>query len=334
MVLELQRTGTIVLAVLIPIIAILASLLIYYLSKRNDKPKISRVASLIITPIQFKPLMNNPELNDKTEMESKKYVRKEIFSRAFLIYYIIGIFIFCSFMGELYQILTDRALVIIFTRVIDGASPPESVWTSTVIDSPFSSGFRGYSTWYGMYPNPILPVNYFQRTWEWIFYSSGLYNNLFPNMQYEFFGESVNTLVYGFSSLIIVATLLIGGLFLMQLLWKGIRKSFLASLFFFEAGMIIGTKGIFSCFATAWQIEVNGKLLQYGAYIISRTTIAAQWVILGILPAIIGLYFLFLWIGKKIWQIHYSESQSLSKKSFLISVSINYFAALLILLFL
>ncbi|NHJ38678.1 MAG: hypothetical protein FK731_01505 [Asgard group archaeon] len=334
MVIELQRTGTIILAILIPIISVLASLLIYYLSKRNDKPKISRVARLVTTPILFKPIMNNPEFIDKSEMESKKFVRNEIFSRVFLIYFVIGIFIFCSFMGELYQVLTDRALLVIFTRAIEGESPPDFIWTSTVIESPFSSGFRGYSTWYGMYPNPILPTNYFQRTWEWIFYTSGLYNNLFPNMQYGFFGDPVNTLVYGFSSLIIVITLIIGGLFLLQLAWKGIRKSFLASLFFFEAGMIIGTKGIFSCFATAWQIEVNGELLQYGAYIISRTTVAAQWVILGFLPAIIGLYFLFLWIGKKIWHIHYFENPSLSKKTFLISVSINYFAALLILLFL
>ena len=334
MVLELQRAGTITIAVIIPIIAVLASLLFYYLSKKENNPKISRVAKSLVESFQFIPLINNSTFNDESEIESKKIIRNGIFTRMTLVYYIVGIFIFCSFMGELYQVLTDRALLIIFTKAVDGSAPPESVWFSTVIETPFSAGFRGYATWYGMYPNPILEVEYFHRSWEWIFYTSGLYNKQFPNMQYLFFEDPVNSLVYGFSSMIIVVTLIIGGLFLLQLLWKGIRQSFFASLFFLEAGMIIGTKGLFSCFATAWQIEVNGKILQYGAFIVSRTTIAAQWVIVGLLPAIIGFYFLFLWIGKKIWQIHYFETKSISKRTFLISLSVNYYLALLILLFL
>jgi hypothetical protein len=236
-------------------------------------------------------------------------------------------------MGEFYQVLADRSLLYIFTNIVDGSSPPDYVWDTIIIESPFSGGFTGFATWYGTYPNPIPPTNYFQRTWEWIFYTSGLYNNFFPNMQEDFFGGSVNTMTLGFSSLMIVFTLLIGAIFLLQLLWKDIRQSFLASLFFFEAGMIISTKSIFSCFATAWRIEVNGTILQYGAHAISRSTFVGEWVILGLLPVIAGLYFLFLWIGKKVWQIHYNETKAISKKTFLISVSATYFLALFILLF-
>jgi len=334
MAIELQRTGSIILAILLPILIVIVSLLIYFLSKRSNNPQINRITKFMIEPFQFRPLLNSPETNDLPETESRKILRKEILSRAFLVYFVIGIFIFSSFLGELYQVLTDRTLLVIFTGIIDVASPPPEVWTAVVIESPFSSGFRGFQTWYDTYPNPILSTDYFHRTWEWIFYTSALYNNLFENMQYRFFGDDVNTLVYGFSSLIMVGTMLIGGIFLSQLSWKQIRQSFLASIFFFEAGMIIGTKGIFSCFAQAWRIEVNGLTLQYGAYVISRTTIAAQWVILGLLPVIIGLLFLFLWIGKRIWHIHYSETKSISKRVFLSAIGINYFVALLILLFL
>ena len=329
---EIHKITSIMLAVLIPVSILLLTLLVNFLAKSEKNSWINRFAKFLTQPFQFKTLQNNPDLKDLPEIKTRKIVRKELLFRLNLIYFIILIFIFCSFLGELYQVLADRTLLIIFTNIVTDSSTPSSVWTSVVIESPFSSGFRGFQPWYGEYPNPILEAQYYHRTWEWIFYTSGLYNNLFPNMQYDFFGTSVNSLVYTYSSLTIVFTLVIGGVFLLPLLWKNIRQSFLASLFFFEAGMIIGTKGVFSCFAEAWKIEVNGKILQYGASIISRSTISAQWVILGLVPIIVGLYFLFLWLGNKLWKVHYSQTHSISKRTFLISVSINYLVALLILL--
>jgi len=333
MVIEIHKVTAIVIAFLIPIIIIAFSFLISYLAKKNTNSRISKIARFLSEPLQFKPIIDNQEINELPETKTRKIIGKEILKRMNFVYFIVGIFLFCSFLGELYQVLADRTLLYIFAQIVDGTSPPSSVWSSVIIESPFSSGFTGFQIWYAMYPNPILFEQYFHRTWEWIFYTSGLYNNLFPNMQYEFFGQPVNTMVYTYSSLIMVFTIIIGAIFLLQLLWRNIRESFFASLFFFEAGMIIGTKGVFSCFAQAWQIEVNGNLLQYGAFVISKTTIAAEWAILGLLPIIFGLYFLFLWIGKKIWQIHYSQTKSISKKTFLIFVSINYFIALITLLF-
>ncbi len=333
MAIELQVASSILLAILLPVFIITISFTIYYLARRNNESRTGKIAKFLTEPFQFKKILKNPDLKELPETQTRKIIGKEIISRASLVYYIIGIFLLCSFLGELYQVLADRTLLLIFTQIIDGSAPPSSVWTHVVIESPFSSGFRGFQPWYDMYPNPILEAQYFHRTWEWIFYSSGLYNNMFPNMQYDFFGSSVNTLVFTYSGLIILFTLIIGAIFLLLLLFKNLRQSFLASLFFFEAGLIIGTKGVFSCFAEAWKIEVNGKLLQYGAHIISRATIAAEWVILGLIPVIIGMYFLFLWIGKRIWRVHYSQTKAISKKTFLIIVSINYFLALLILLF-
>jgi hypothetical protein len=333
MVIEMHKVTAIVIAIIIPIIITAFSFLISYLAKKNTNSWINKFAKFLTQPIQFKSILENPGINKLPETKTRKIIGKEILKRMNLVYFIIGIFLFCSFLSELYQVLADRTLLYIFTQIVEGTSPPTSVWSSIIIESPFSSGFTGFQLWYDMYPNPILFEQYYHRTWEWIYYTSGLYNNLFPNMQYEFFGQPVNTMVYTYSSLIMVFTTIIGTIFLLQLLWRDIRESFYASLFFFEAGMIIGTKGVFSCFAEAWKIEVNGKLLQYGAYVISRGTIAAEWVILGLLPIILGLYFLFLWIGKKVWQIHYSQTKSISKKSFLIFVSINYFLALIILLF-
>ena len=333
MVIEIHKVKAIVIAVFIPLLIIAISFLISYLAKKNNNSRVNKLARFLTEPIQFISILKNPEINELPEIKTRKIIGKEILKRMNLVYFIIGIFLLCSFLGELYQVLADRALLYIFAQIVEGAAPPSSVWSSVIIESPFSSGFSGYQLWYGMYPNPILFEQYYHRTWEWIFYTSGLYNNLFPNMQYEFFGQPVNTMVYTYSSLIMVLTLIIGAAFLLQLLWKNIRQSFFASLFFFEAGMIIGTKGVFSCFAQAWQIEVNGKILQYGAFVISKATIAAEWAILGLIPIILGLYFLFLWIGKKIWQTHYSQTKSISKKSFLIFVSINYFVALIVLLF-
>ncbi len=333
MVIEIQKITSIVIAILIPILIIAISFFISYLAKKNNNSWITKVAKFLTNPIQFNSILENPDISGLPETKTRKIIGKEILKRMNLIYFIIGIFLLCSFLSELYQVLADRTLLYIFAQIVDGTSPPSSVWSSVIIESPFSAGFTGFQIWYDMYPNPILFEQYYHRTWEWIFYTSGLYNNLFPNMQYEFFGQPVNTMVFTYSSLIMVFTIIIGTIFLLQLLWKDIRKSFFASLFFFEAGMVIGTKGVFSCFAQAWQIEVNGKLLQYGAHVISRSVIAAEWAILGLLPIIFGLYFLFLWIGKKIWQIHYSQTESISKKSLLIFVSVNYFVALIILLF-
>jgi hypothetical protein len=332
MVVELGRISAILVSILIPVFTILLTILIQFLAKKETKSSITRLAKFLSKPFEFKPLLKKQELKEFPETKVRRIVGKELLFRLNFIYYIVLIFLFSSFLGELYQVLADRTLLILFTNIVEGSPPPSSVWSSIVIVSPFSSGFTGYQTWYGMYPNPILESPYYHSTWGWIFYTSGLFNNLFPNMQYDFFGTSVNSLVFTYSSLIVVFTLIIGGLFLLPLLWKNIRQSFLASLFFFEAGMVIGTKGVFSCFAQAWKIEVNGNLLQYGAFIISRSTIAAQWVILGLLPIIIGLYFLFLWIGKKLWKVHYLEINSISKKTFLIAVSINFIVALLVLL--
>ena len=333
MVIEIQKMTSIVIAVLIPVLITALSFIISYLAKQNNNSWINKLAKFLTNPVQFNSILENPDISGIPETKTRKIIGKEILKRMNFIYFIIGIFLLCSFLSELYQVLADRTLLYIFTQIVEGTSPPSSVWSSVIIESPFSAGFAGFQIWYDMYPNPILFEQYYHRTWEWIFYTSGLYNNLFPNMQYEFFGQPVNTMVYTYSSLIMVFTIIVGAIFLLQLLWKNIRETFYASLFFFEAGMIIGTKGVFSCFAQAWQIEVNGKLLQYGAYVISRSTIAAEWAILGLLPIIFGLYFLFLWIGKKIWQTHYSQTKSISKKSFLIFVSINYFVALIILLF-
>ena len=332
MVVELQRISTILLAVLIPISMILLTIIINFLAKKEDNSFLTRFAKFVSKPFEFKQLLKNQDLKELPETKIRKIVGKELLFRMNLIYFLILIFLFSSFLGELYQALADRTLLIIFTNMVEGSSPPSSVWTSIIIESPFSSGFRGYQTWYGMYPNPILESQYYHTTWGWIFYTSGLFNNLFPNMQYDFFGTSVNSLVFTYSSLIMVFTMIVGGIFLLPLLWKNIRQSFLASLLFFEAGMVIGTKGVFSCFAQAWKIEVNGNILQYGAFIISRSTVAAQWVILGLIPVIIGFYFLFLWIGKKLWKVHYSQTNSINKRTFLITVSINYLVTLLVLL--
>ena len=332
MVVELGRISAILLATLIPISMILLALIFNYLAKKEGDSLLARFAKFVSKPFEFKHLLKNQDLKELPETKVRKIVGKELLYRMNLIYFLLLIFLFSSFLGELYQVLADRTLLIIFTNIVDGSSPPSSVWNSIIIESPFSSGFRGYQIWYGMYPNPILESQYYHNTWGWIFYTSGLFNNLFPNMQYDFFGTSVDSLIFTYSSLIMVFTLIIGGLFLLPLLWKNIRQSFLASLLFFEAGMVIGTKGVFSCFAQAWKIEVNGNLLQYGAHIISKSTIAAQWVILGLIPIIIGFYFLFLWIGKKLWKVHYSQTNSISKRTFLVFVSINYLVALLVLL--
>ncbi|NPD87748.1 MAG: hypothetical protein HGN29_03445 [Asgard group archaeon] len=333
MVIELQKTSSILLAILIPIIILVLTVIISYLAKKESNSKINRVAKFLTEPFQFKPLLKDSDLSELPEIKTRKIIGKEILFRLNLVYYIIVIFLLCSFLGELYQVLADRTLLIIFTNIVSDSAPSSSIWSTIVIESPFSSGFRGFQPWYGMYPNPILESQYYHQTWEWIFYTSGVYNNFFPNMQYHFFGESVNTLVFSFSGLLMVFMLIIGTIFLLPLLWKEIRKSFLASLFFLEAGMIIGTKGVFSSFAQAWKIEVNDQLLQYGAIAISRASIAAEWVILGLIPVIIGFFFFFLWIGKRIWKVHYSQTESISKKTFLIAVSINYFVALIVLLF-
>ncbi len=323
---ELSPLTTIIISIIFPIFCILLTIIIY-LVKKNQHTQ----ARYISQPIILQNLISIRSRSNTSKSELRKAVGNEFFKRTVLIYMVLAFFLICNLFGEIYQVVIDRVLLNIFVRIIDGVPPPSNIWINTVIESPFSTGFRGTQLWYGMYPNPIYSSDYFHRSWEWIFYTSALFNTHFPYMQYEFFGQPVNLLVISYPTFIILMMLIIGSIFLLFLLWKNIH-SFNSPILFFEAGLLLGTKGIFSCFAMAWQIEVNGKILQYGAYLISRVDIAAQWVLLGFAPVIIGFFFLFLWIGKKVWKKYYSETNSISKRVFLISTGIVYFTSLLILL--
>ncbi|MHA1954083.1 MAG: hypothetical protein ACW96U_09095, partial [Candidatus Heimdallarchaeaceae archaeon] len=135
MAIELQRASAISLAILIPLLAIVLTIFIYYLAKRESESKIHKIAKFLTTPFSFKPLLKNPEFHELPETETRKIIGKEILLRLNLIYYVIVIFLFCSFLGELYQVLADRTLMIIFTNIVSDSAPASSFWSTVVIES-------------------------------------------------------------------------------------------------------------------------------------------------------------------------------------------------------
>ena len=139
MAIELQIISSILLAVLIPVLIIAISFVIYYLSKLKSNSRIRRIARLLSEPFHFTPISKNPDLLELPETQTRKIISNEIILRASLVYYIIVVFLLCSFLGELYQVLADRTILLIFTQIIYGTAPPSFVWTSIVIESPFAS---------------------------------------------------------------------------------------------------------------------------------------------------------------------------------------------------
>jgi hypothetical protein len=225
------------------------------------------------------------------------------------VYLGIGLFLISFIIAEFYEVLLDIQL-----PVTQGSTGDERIVSSLVFQSPFIAGWIGSMPWYGSFPLPLGWGTY-HESWDWIFFTAAVTDN--PN-----FMGSVATLM-------LLMSFLVGSVFLAPLISKGLRKSFLSSLFFFVTGMAVLTKTTLGFLAQALVLFYGNAQLQIGALIVTGPMIPDlnEMVSWGLIFAV-GLYILFSALGWKLWQQHYQDIKS--RLWFLGFITVSYWLGLIL----
>jgi len=236
---------------------------------------------------------------------------ESIKSKLIMAYLLIILVLLSNTFAVFYQIVADLAMGLIDPGFVS------KTWTKIVIDSPFSGAWYGTLPWYGQKFLPTEGAEIFHETWSWIFFSAGITDDA------SFF--------LGATQLVVITTMLLGLLFLIPLGVKSIRESFFTSLYLFNTGMLVTTRGVFGCFSQAWNLEFNNNYLIYGIRIVTGGQLQVTTelsVIATMLVAIFGFYFIFLYIGGKLGRVYFFEKKG-AKMMFMLFISLSYWLSLL-----
>ena len=293
------------------------SLLLYWISKTEKDLKINHfVTKVFITPPSLEPLRQNVTDNFSVSEVRNKFTQ-QLGYRLLLIYGGIFLVLLGSMIGEFYLILVD-----VSQEITQGISGEKRVWSNIVFTSPFDGGWLGYFPWYGNFPLPPINFDTFHDPWSWILFTAARTDNPF------FLNEMVWQVFYG--------SIFCGILFLIPLLFSFVRKSFVPSLFFFLIGMMITTKGFFSCFSQAFKLEFASGSITYGVQTITKETlqISTNLLMSFILPIffiILIFYVFFLLLGRSLWRSHYPTHHS-SYRWFVLFLSLCFWGSLFVLM--
>jgi hypothetical protein len=223
-------------------------------------------------------LVNPPE--DDIDSSSARKDRVRIF------FYYIGIILFLTsfVIGEFYEVILDLTLPITQSSTGDIR---EAV--AIVFQSPFNAGWFGSLPWIGL--------DMYHETWHWIYVTGAITDN--PG-----FLSQVN-------ETLIVSSMGLGLVFLIPLLIKRIRHSFLPSMFFFMTSMAILTKAAISSFAYAVVLAYGGVELEYISFTATGAMISGLTsFIVVLLLLVLAMFGLFTFLGRRLWKIFYSDSRS------------------------
>ena len=203
------------------------------------------------------------------------------------------LFFFGNLIGEFYLLLIDVSL-----PVNQSSTGEIRIWESIILTSPFSGGWLGFFPWYGNFPMPPKNIGTFHEPWSWILFTSTFTDN----------PAFLDTVVW----VVLLGTILSGILFLSPLFLGVIRRSFLPSMFFFFTGMMVTMKGLFSCFAQAFQLEFASDSITYGIYTVNESNFVnvTDLVMSFLLPLffiILGFFVFFALLGHKVWSYHYPD---------------------------
>lgn len=232
-------------------------------------------------------------------------------SRLIMAYLLVVLVLLSNTIAVFYQIVADLVMGLIDPGFVS------KTWTKIVIDTPFSGAWYGTLPWYGQKFLPTEGAEIFHETWSWIFFSAGITDDA------SFF--------LGATQLVVITTMLLGLLFLVPLGVKSIRESFFASLYLFNTGILVTTRGVFGCFSQAWNLEFNNNYLIYGIRIVTGGQLQVTTelsVIATLLVAIFGFYFIFLYIGGKLGRDYFIDKKG-AKMMFMLFISLSYWLSLL-----
>lgn len=303
-------------ALLLLITPIILSLLSYWISNRGSSSRFSKIISkFIITPAPLEPL--HTEVTDAQDISLMKNIFKNQFIyRILLIYVFLILFLVGNLIGTFYFILNDVRLY-----VNQGSTGDIRIWTSIVLNSPFSGGWMGFLPWYGNFPLPLSNLDTFHDTWSWVFFTASITDNsaFLDTMAWAIFSSNI------FSGFIFLSPLFLGV----------IRKSFLPSMFFFSTGMLITMKSLFSCFSQVFKLEFTSGSITYGIQTITKIDLLnvdlLMSFLLPLLLVMIGFYVFFALLGHRIWNYYYPDNH-FSHKWFLLYITISFWGSLVILM--
>ncbi|MFX1254704.1 MAG: hypothetical protein ACFFCZ_24045 [Promethearchaeota archaeon] len=312
-IIELSAPLALFLMIFIPLFAIGLSLLISFLSKRTNG-KVNNFLTYLINPITLGSLTPTPAV--EMSEEEKKNLLNQLGLRLFLVYGAIVLFLGSSIIAEFYHILSDVTVL-----VTQGSTGLARTWSTLVIDTPFSGGWYGTFPWYGQFPFPPINLDIFHRPWGWILFTNGTTDN--PQFLVDHFIG------------VVFRAFLFGLIFLLPLGIRAIRESFIPSLFFFTTSMFTLSRAFLGCFSQAWNLEFGAASVQIGHWTVTKGMgqIPEMSIIFGLLPFIILIYGVFIFLGNKLWRIHYPDNQ-ISRLWFFGYITVGYWLSLVLIILL
>ena len=198
-----------------------------------------------------------------------------------------------------------------------GQSSSDSVrtWTWIVIETPFSGGWLGSFPWYGSGGLPPSGLDIFHDPWSWLYFVAALADN--PEFVTGIFPD------------VLVVPVIVSLIFLLPLIRKTFRESFVPSLILLMSGMLTMSSSIFRCFAQALSIEFGSGSIQFGLLVITQMDLDGLALLMMqiLIPFILLMFLLFLLLGWKLAKIHYPEKK-LSRQLFLLFTVGSYWLSL------
>ncbi|UCH05508.1 MAG: hypothetical protein JSW05_04915 [Candidatus Thorarchaeota archaeon] len=308
-ILELTSFQAIVLAFALPILLLSAFVLLYPSLKNGSGSRIRRYLSYAIKAPRIGPL--NPRKEDSSG-EYRGHLKKQLKVRLYLIYIGIVVFILSSFLAEFYHVMSDLSM-----PIVQGSTGITRTWSSVAFLNPFDAGWVGSLPWYGAIPLPPWNAPIYHDPWSWAFFTDTITDNPI------FFEARLQ--------IMLLLTITIGLVFLLPLGIRTVRESFVPALFYFTTSMLIMSRAIFGLFAQGLSLGLCGSI-QYGIMVVTGINFPGldllQLVAL-VMPIILGLYVVFLFIGRRLWQIHYPGDRR-SRRWFMLYASVTYWLSLIL----
>jgi hypothetical protein len=296
--LELTVDQATIIAIALPIIAVCLFILVTPWLKTVSGSKLRRYLSYLVTPPQIDTSISETSDDNPDQTQALGWRNTKV--KIFFYYFGIVLFLVSFGIGEFYEVMFDLLL-----PVQQGSTGEYRIVTSIVFQTPYIAGWIGALPWSGLFT--------YHETWNWIFFTAGFTDN----------PDFLTTLV----AVMFLISAGIGTVYLIPLAVKRIRHSFLPSMFFFMTGMTIFTKEAIGCLAYALALAFGNAELVYS----NMVTIG------GMIPNLAGvlafsflivfaMFALFILLGRKLWQTHYSDSKS--RNWFMAYIALSYWLGL------
>ena len=287
-----------IIAIILPIVAACLFILVIPMLRNGSGNKFRRYLSYMVSP----PRIGSYTSVSTEDDQEKVSMWREDKVRLFFYYLGIALFLISFVIGEFYEVMFDLAL-----PVTQGSTGELRTVSSVIFNSPFSAGWVGALPWAG--------IVFYYEPWKWILFTSAFTDN--P----DFFGELVIALL--------LISIAVGSVYLTPLAIKRIRHSFLPSMFFFMTGMTIFSKAAIGCIAQASVLAFGNASIQYLNLVATGDNIPILSSVLAIgIPVILAMFALFIVLGRKLWQVHYTDSKS--KSWFTVYITLSYWSGFLL----